>query len=180
MVEFLQLLVQTIKMGSAANTLCSVFAVASNSKMFNVSSHTWRPQVALALLIVLSVNQPMCSNIFQNISFGLKLTRLACWKENIFVLLRIQYFMDPSVHTYQQWKVSPAANLSSSNPSVRDGVPDFKALHRAPSCCHVFVPWNRFEQPLFGPLRDTLRIPDEETICPQEHVYILTVQRMLL
>lgn len=55
-----------------------------------------------------------------------------------------------------------------SNPSARDGVPDIKVLHPAPSRCHVFVSWNRFEHPLFGLLRDTLRIIDEETICPWE------------
>lgn len=65
---------------------------------------------------------------------------------------------------------------SSSNPRARDGAPDIKALHRMPSCCCVFVSWNRFEQPLFGHLRDTLRIPDEETVCPQGRLYPHHVQ----
>lgn len=93
----------------------------------------------------------------------------------LFVRLHFQYFMDPSVHTLQQWKLSPAANLSwqktSSNPSARDDVPDKSASSIGKLHC-VFVSWNRFVQPLFGPLRCILRNPDKETQVHRNDVMV--------
>lgn len=70
--------------------------------------------VKSAPAFVLSVSQPSCSDIFQSVSVGLKSSWPTCPTEytaTLFVLLHIKYFMDPSVHTLKQWKVSPSSKF---------------------------------------------------------------------